>query len=269
MLKILFILTLACLLAPARADEGTLHLTPPEQLAHYPGVNQQVVRVHEPHLGRNAQETVEYTGFPAAAVFDALFGPSWRNANADIEFRALDGYISRIESARFSRYVAYLVYARKDGEAFQVDNVEQHEMAVPLGPYYLVWDNLTAPELLSEGGSDWPYQVDRIGISHARARALLPDGLAPAQAEAARLTQRHCLVCHQINGYGGDKMPINLASIAKGMTRAAFLRRVLDPNSVNPGTPMPPLPPLTSPAEREQVAERIFHYLLAIPVQGE
>ena len=223
------------------------------------------VLVVEPHLTQNNQMTyVEYVGYPVAEVFNLLLGAEWNQMDADVEFRALDGYVSRIEISEFRRHRAYLAYARKDKAEFVVDNIGQNEKRVPLGPYYLIWDNIGSSRLLESGASNWPYQVYEISISELRKQALFPENLSPAYLEHARLTQKHCLTCHQINGYGGDKWKINLIAYIKTVDEEAFMNRVLNPASKKPDTTMPPLMRARPQADRELAARRIYQYLRAL-----
>lgn len=226
------------------------------------------VRVFEPHLSTREQPVaVTYLGWPATVVLDRVLGMAWRASGVDVEFRALDGYVSRIPSERFARYRAYLVVERSDQATFSVDNPSQNEKRVPLGPYYLVWDNVGAPELLPEGGTYWPYQVAQVLVSTARTEALLPKGMAPGFAEAAASAQKYCLACHKVNGYGGDKAPGDLAQIAKARPAAEFFRWVLRPAEVKPGTTMPGLPMAMAESDREAAAQRIRDYLVAVPAR--
>jgi mono/diheme cytochrome c family protein len=229
------------------------------------GAAPQPVTVIEPHLSVGGQQVrLSYLGYPAAQVLAAHLGRDWQTPGKEIEFRALDGYVSRIPVERFGQYRAYLVLARQDGSDFVVDNPGQNEKRVALGPYYLVWDNIAAPELLADGGSGWPYQVAQIALRNSSRTALLPAGLAPGFEAPAALAQKFCLSCHQVNGFGGDKMPLNLAVRAKQIDGPTWQRWLLNPSAVKPGTAMPPLPD-TLP-EREAVARQLHDYLKALPV---
>lgn len=168
--------------------------------------------------------------------------------------------------ARFVQHTALLAFARVDGKPFQLDVHAQHEKQVPLGPYYLVWRNIGAPDLIAEGGAQWPYQVVRIALRPSSQAALLPAGLPPGHEAAAAAAQTYCLSCHQINGFGGDKMPLNLAVQARQMDAAHWQQWLLQPQSVKPGTAMPPLPETLPPAEREAVVRQLHEYLRALPV---
>lgn len=246
--------------APARAEP----LPPLAQLRASLGAGR-AITVVEPHLS-TADKPVRatYLGWPAASLLDAQLGPGWQAGEREIEFRALDGFVSRIPVERFAKYRAYLVHARQDGAAFAVDNLAQNEKQVPLGPYYLIWDNIAAPELLAEGGALWPYQVAQIALRPSSRAALLPAGLAPGFEAQAALAQKFCLSCHQINGYGGDKMPLNLAARAKLIDAGTWRTWLLTPQALKPGTTMPPLPDTLE--QREQVARQLHDYLRALPV---
>lgn len=226
------------------------------------------VTVREPHLVRNGQmPEVRYVGHDATAVLTRLLGAGWRTPGQELEFRALDGFVSRIPVERFARYRAWLVVARADGAAFEVDNHLQGEREVPLGPYYLVWDNRASKALQAEGGALWPYQVASIGVGPSSLRALLPAGMPARFAQDAELARVNCLSCHRIRGYGGDKMPLDLAVVVRGYDAATWRRWLLEPAAVRSGTTMPPLAEGLPPAERAALAQRLYDYLRALPAQ--
>jgi mono/diheme cytochrome c family protein len=216
------------------------------------------IEVVEPHLMQGRQRPhVTYLGYPAARVLAAIFGKSWKDQAAYVEFKALDGYVSRIPVERFDRYPAYLVFRKIGSREFSVDNRQQHEANVSLAPYYLVWDNIHRPELIEQGGTYWPYQVSEISLTQAyeRDRAL---------GKATRNTldlEKYCLSCHQVRGYGGSKAPLDLAVQAKTLGKEKFLAWVLDPAAVKPGTGMPALSPAMPEPERRALASRLLEYL--------
>lgn len=226
------------------------------------------VAVLEPHLIHDGRmPEVRYVGFPAEAVLTAVLGKGWRAPGQELEFRALDGFVSRIPVERFAQHRAWLVYARADGQPFQVDNHLQGEKQVPLGPFYLVWDNRSSKALQVEGGALWPYQVASVSVGPSSTRALLPDGLAAKYADAADLARTYCLSCHRIRGYGGDKMPLDLDVVVKGYDAAAWKRWLLEPSAVRPGTTMPPLVVERPADERAAIAQRLYDYLQALPAR--
>ncbi|WP_158218911.1 cytochrome c family protein [Roseateles aquatilis] len=231
-----------------------------------PGLAPLTVTVLEPHLARDGRmPEVRYVGFEAGAVLTRVLGAGWRAPGQELEFRALDGFVSRIPVERFAQHRAWLVTARADGRAFEVDNHLQGERQVPLGPYYLVWDNRASKALQAEGGALWPYQVTTVRVGPSSMRALLPGDLAATYAGAADLARTHCLSCHRVRGYGGDKMPLDLDVVVKGYDAATWRRWLLEPAAVRPGTTMPALAEGMPAAERAAIAQRLYDYLRALP----
>lgn len=232
------------------------------------GFAAETVSVYEPHLATgDRQVLVEYVGYRADQVMARLFGRDWNHGGGAVEFRALDGYVSRIPVGRFSQNIAWLVFSRGDDAPFTVDNIRQNQFDVPLGPYYLIWDNVSRPAILAEGARNWPYQVKEVHLVTLSDDALLPTGLDQRFHEGAVLIREHCLNCHRVNGYGGDKFEPDLATFVKEYPREAFLRLVLMPASGRPGATMPAITDRLPEPERLRIAEEIFEYLKAVPVQ--
>ena len=260
--------SIAVLIALSVGTAQTAELPAVEELQRQLGSAPRTVPVYEPHLSVGDRHVaIEYVGYPISDVMARLFGEDWKGQGRTIEFRALDGFLSRIDVGRFSEESAYLVFARKDGAPFTVDNVAQNEMGVPLGPYYLVWDNISSPALLAEGARNWPYQVKEVRLVTLSDEALLPAGLDARFREGAELARTHCLNCHQVNGFGGAKFDGNLAEIVKDYGEADFLRLVLTPASERTGATMPSLSDRLSEGERRRIADAVFAYLKAVPVQ--
>ncbi len=253
--------TMAGAIAPLRL--------PDPAVAAKAGPAQRQVTVVEPHLSRPGQPPVQvrYRGWPARVFLDRWLGKGWDLPDGELEFRAQDGFVSRVPVERFGRHQAWIVTARADGRPFQVDNHAQGEKQVPLGPYYLIWDNLAEPALQAEGGAVWPYQVITVRRTPSSRAALLPGDMAPRFAATAQALQTHCLSCHQVNGYGGDKMPLNLALRAREIDPARWRLWLLQPAQLKPGTTMPPLSEGLPEAEREALAQQLHDYLKALPVQ--
>ena len=135
------------------------------------------VTVYEPHLSvGNAHVAVDYVGYPAVDVMARLFGADWSSQAETVEFRALDGYVSRIAVERFLTEGAYIVFMRGDGSPFTVDNLAQNQTGVPLGPYYLVWDNIGDPALLAEGAGNMDLSGGRGESGHALRRRAITAG---------------------------------------------------------------------------------------------
>ena len=253
------------LLSAARAAE----LPPVDELRERMQIPTTTIAVYEPHekgTPGTDETLVEYVGYPANDVMAHLFGDEWHREGDSIELRALDGYIARIRIARFLRETAFLVFARADGTPFTVDNVRQNTTDVPLGPYYLVWDNVANPELVVEGAIHWPYQVHEISRVSLSQRALMPEGLDASLHEGARLARKYCLQCHEVNGFGGKKYPGNLALLARGGSEEGFIELVLAPSSVRSTSRMPPVAYRLPEHERRRIAKALFDYLSAVPI---
>ena len=257
----------AMLVALAMSTARAAELPPAERLQERMGTPAKTITVHEPHLSVGDQRVaIEYVGYPAVDVMATVFGEVWHEQARTVELRALDGYVSRIDVARFLDDTAFLVFARADGAPFTVDNLGQNQTGVPLGPWYLVWDNISNPALLAEGASDWPYQVHEVNLVSPSESALLPEGLAADLHEGAGLAKRYCLQCHKVNGFGGEKFPGNLATLARVHPEPDFVRLVLNPSSVRSNTTMPPLSDRLPEAERRRIAKALFDYLTAVPI---
>ena len=257
-----WVLLTALTVEPAEAAD----MPDPAELEQALSAPPQTIEVVEPHLSTADSDTaVAYRGWPAVMVLDHLLGPDWNKPGGDVEFRALDGYVSRIPAERFFEYPAYLVFESPGRPGFTVDNPRQNEKDVPLGPYYLVWDNVRYPDLLADGATNWPYQVSEVLVFDMGWRALLPGDMAGRYDADAGLARTYCLTCHRINGYGGDKFPIDLAQRVKGMTATEFERWVLTPNAVKPDTSMPPLADRMPEADRVAMVKRLYAYLRAFP----
>ena len=260
-------LSLAVLIAFATTAARAAELPSVERLQERMGAPTTTIAVHEPHLSLGDRRvTIEYVGYPAVDVLARLFDKDWQERAETVELRALDGYVARIDAARFSEETAFLAFARADGAPFTIDNPRQNQTDVPLAPWYLVWDNISSPELLAEGASNWPYQVHEVNLVSLSERALLPDSLAADLREGVELAKAYCLQCHMVNGFGGEKHPGNLAAIARAYPEAEFIRWVLDPSSMRSDTTMPPLYHHIPDTERRRIAKMLFDYLRAVPV---
>jgi hypothetical protein len=127
-------------------------LPDPEASRQVLNIAPRMIEVIEPHFTHGRETRVKYRGWSAELVLDHLFGSTWRVLGTEVEFRALDGYVSRIPCERFRDVPAYLVFDSADHPGrFTVDVPSQNEKNVALGPYYLVWDNIHHRELLAEG----------------------------------------------------------------------------------------------------------------------
>ena len=241
-------------------------LPPPAELEKLIDAKPTAIKVFEPHLSVDGRKVaVEYVGFPIDAVLAKLFGTHWQVSNGNFDFRAVDGYVSSISPQLLEKYKPVLAFRRKDGRAFTVDNPRQHEKNVPLGPYYLVWSNISNEALFKEGAYHWPYQVNEIKANTEFPSALIPNKSGQRYANHIKLAQKYCLTCHQINGAGGNKFASDLVISTKKMQQPQFIQWVTAPEKVKAGTSMPPINPALSAAERNNIATQLYDYLTAFP----
>lgn len=242
----------------------------PTPSAHLEGLTPVAITVIEPHESQPLKPVeITYKGYPAVPVLDQLLGVGWRTSNALVSFEAKDGYLSMIPASRLTQYPAYFVYANARGDDFSVETPPLNQR-VPLGPWYLVWDNVLNSDLRADGATYWPYQVTRVGlVDQARLARLMPPMLPERYKEGAQLTLKYCLSCHRVNGVGGSKLPIDLGQWAAGQSFAQMATWVLDPAAKNPLTGMPPLAPERPAAERQRMARQIYGYLRAVGALGK
>ena len=223
-----------------------------------PAVSLKVFEVHE-----NAERV--YRAFAARPVFDRVFGKDWEKAQ-EIVFTSIDGYQPSIPVAKFLAHDAYLAFAHEDGTPFTMTNTLQNNEIVPLGPLYLVWDNISSKALLESGASDMPYQIKSVEIKFV---VPFPDMLPPpgSSAKAQRgfvHFRKHCMACHTINGQGGGKAPeLNYPASVVEYIRPAYLKRWIEnPQSIRHNTTMPGL--AKELPHRERITEELIAYLKAM-----
>lgn len=242
----------------------------PAPSAHLDGMTPVTITVIEPGQSQSLKPVeATYRGYPAAPILDQLLGTAWRAPGVLVSFEAKDGYLSMIPAQRLLQYPAYLVYANAEGRDFIIEVPPLNER-VSLAPWYLVWDNVLHPELRTDDGTGWPYQVMRVGIvDQARLSKLFPPMLPQRYKQGAELTQKYCLSCHQVNGIGGKKRPLDLAQWATGQSFASFAAWILDPSGKNPLTAMPALATERPAAERQLMARQIYGYLRAMGALGK
>jgi mono/diheme cytochrome c family protein len=197
------------------------------------------ITVWEPH----EDKTVTYEGFAIGKVFTAVYGERWKEIDEAL-FACVDGYQPVVPMDHFNRHAGYLVYRRLDQEAFIVQNRFQAEKDVPLGPFYLVWDNLHSKELRDEGANGWPYQVVGVDLVNFADRfpRLSPPKDASEKAKQGFLAFReNCMACHTINGEGGNKAPeLNYPMSVTEYLSDDWLRQwLMDPRSIRYNSTMP------------------------------
>jgi hypothetical protein len=97
------------------------------------------ITVEEPHM----KGAVELIGFDFIQILDTQL-PNWKKADG-ILVTALDGYKSDVSVAKILKYKPTLAFKFTKQSEFKIDNKLQNEKDVDLGPYYLVWDNISNP----------------------------------------------------------------------------------------------------------------------------
>ncbi len=221
------------------------------------------ITVLEPHMKcGEADCTVTYVGIPLGKVMQFYFPDTWDGFSGVIQFYASDGYLASVNAGKAHKQAAFLTYKRADGKPFIIDNERQNEKDLPLGPFYLVWDNLGDPDLRKQGAYGWPYQVVRIELLPASVYdRLLPEDASPAAREGFEDWKTYCMGCHQIDGVGGRKNPADLRELLKGKSREELRAWISCPGSLRPKTTMPPLNVNLDKQERDLVIERIMDYL--------
>lgn len=201
------------------------------------------ISVFEPHEGRLRR----YKGFPFSRLLNVVYPDGFFGVD-EVLFTCKDGYQPSIPISTFGRYQSYLVYTTADGEPFRVRNKLQGGERVDLGPFYLVWDNLSDQELKSQGATGWPYQVVALDLINFRDRfpnMAPPDSATQSEVRGFIAFRAHCMSCHTINGEGGAKAPeLNYpVSVTEYITDEWLYRWISNPESIRFNTTMPALSP--------------------------
>lgn len=219
------------------------------------------ITVIEPHA-RDAEARVTYVGIPLRAVLERYFADDWSGFQGDIHFLARDRYLAAIAAERARSKDAYLTFARADGGPFVIDNRLQNEADVPLGPFYLVWDNLRQPELRKDSAYGWPYQVVEILLVPVSAyESVLPKNASPEVRRGFADYKQYCMSCHHIGGIGGRKAEADMKRLVAGKSDEVLWRWIDDPQAAKPGTRMPALNVELDQDERTRVIGRIMVFL--------
>ena len=220
------------------------------------------IKVIEPH------ESVEreYEVIPADGLFNAIYGEKWKLAE-EILFTCSDGYQPSIPVSRFLKYKAYLAFRRTDSEVFNLKNKTQNNEIVPLGPLYLIWDNLNDPYLKMMGAYDWPYQVttfDLVKFADRFPKMAPPTSSSASVKRGFESYRQFCMTCHRINGEGGMKsIDLNLPKNVTEYRDDTWLRKwISDPTRIRAESKMPALNQALP--NRDQVITDIISYLKAM-----
>lgn len=218
------------------------------------------LKVFEPH----EQKEVTYKGFAANPLLDKFFGKDWQKSD-EVLFTCADGYQASVPVSYFQKHRGFLVYERP-GSEFKVTNTLQGNEVVPLGPFYLVWDNLKTPELRNSHGTHWPYQVTEVSLiefSETFAQMIPPKPSKNVKSGFA-LFKTHCMTCHTINGDGGDKsVELNYpVSVTEYMKPEWLVKWIDDPPAIRYNSRMPRLNP--NMPHRQEAIKDIVAYLKAM-----
>jgi mono/diheme cytochrome c family protein len=209
-----------------------------------------------------------YRAIPVRPVFDKIFGKNWETAQ-EVIFTSIDGYQPSIPVAKFLAHDAYLAFAHDDGGPFTMVNTLQNNENVPLGPLYLIWDNLHSKALLESGASDMPYQIKTIALSLETAypNTLPPSGSSAQVQRGFAHFRKYCISCHTINGEGGGKAPeLNYPASVIEYIKPEYLKRWIEhPQSIRYNTAMPALG--QEIADRDKVADEIILYLKVMSIR--
>jgi mono/diheme cytochrome c family protein len=165
------------------------------------------VTIEDAYYGRRKR----YRACPLAAVLALGFGALDAGVieDADVFFRARDGYVKPASVARVREVGGYLAFA--DADRMKDDNpgwepIDRRQ--VDPGPYYVVWEK---PAQRDPHRYPWPYQLVAIELaSYARRYPhTVPAGLPAAAPAWAGFTifRSECIACHAINGEGGTIGP--------------------------------------------------------------
>lgn len=242
---------------------SAIELPAPETLMTKYNLKSQNVTVIEPHESKQDYAVmVSYKALPMTDLLTKWFGDSWKLPGTEIVFLAQDGYRSVVNRDKLTKYRAFLAFARTDGLPFVVDNIGQTQYKIPLGPYYLIWENRGNQELLSQGAYGWPYQIKVIELLETSgSQRLQPQKQSYYLEQGLSDTKTYCLTYHHVRGVGGNKYPIDLLQAACRWTDTDLKAMIESPRRYNSNPTMPPLGRMLPANERRLIIERIVNYL--------
>jgi mono/diheme cytochrome c family protein len=198
------------------------------------------VEIWEPHEKRKER----FKAFPADALFAKIYGDGWKKSEEAL-FTCTDGFQPSIPLAEFAAHRGYLAFARADEHDFSVVSPDSHER-VPMGPLYLVWENIADASIREQGTvPGWPYQVSTIDLIRFADRfphMAPPTGSSAAARRGFLEFRKRCLACHTVNGEGGGKgVELNYPANPTEYWREDWLKKwIVDPAGVRYNTEMHP-----------------------------
>lgn len=209
-----------------------------------------------------------YRAIPVRPVFERIFGKNWEKAR-QIVFTSIDGYQPSVPVEKFLAHNAYFAFAHEDGSPFVMINKLQNNEKVPLGPLYLVWDNIGSKALLESGASDMPYQIKTVGLRSEDPFAALapPDSSSEDILRGFDHFRKYCVSCHTINGEGGGKAPeLNYPMSVTEYIKPEYLKRWIEqPQTIRYNTKMPALG--HEIPDRDRVTDEIIAYLKMMSIR--
>ena len=193
------------------------------------------IQVFDPLEKRN----LTYKAMPTNAVFDFVYGTGWRTQE-ELLMTALDGYASSVSVSRLLSYDSYLAYdfAGKNSKGLPtrplfIDTKASDGIQKELGPFFLIWDNLTKSELQSLGSYGWPFQMGTFDfVKYAdRFPLVVPPATSSDQVKSGYAAAKtYCLICHTVNKQaGGSASELNIpTSVTETTTDERLLSVMLD-----------------------------------------
>jgi hypothetical protein len=221
------------------------------------------IEIYDPTENRNKT----FRGVPTNELLDLVYGEDWRNRE-EMATVALDGYRSSLPIDRYLKYDSYVAFEDVNRPQFILVKAEDGRY-VELGPFWLVWDNITFPELKASVSYGWPWQ--QVGFKLASFADLFansaPPEDSPENVKQGFLEAREfCMSCHKVNGDGGK---IGGELIENGVVEKTDDRRmkdlILDIDITLTAFPNASGMVLRSELpNREQIADNIIAYLNAM-----
>jgi cytochrome c2 len=223
-----------------------------------------VISVFEPHSGN--KET--YRGYSLTEILNFYFkkkqGINWEDSH-ELQFTCIDGYLPSINLSLLKEFrdSAYLVYEFKNKKNFVIDNLGQNEKSVPLGPFYLVWNNIKYPQFKEAGSASWPYQITKMKLIEFN--EVYPNLTPPPSAEKKihqgfELFKKNCLQCHKLGGEGGEKGP-ELMGVTERYSESWLKTFIDNPRVIQSGSNMSQFNPHIKGKKRTEQIELIIDFL--------
>jgi hypothetical protein len=236
----------------------TKTLTLTEIIAQLPQTD---IEVFDPVENRNKT----FRGVSTNQLLDQVYGEKWRQQE-EMLTTALDGYQSAFPIAKLLNYDSYVVYEQVDRPQFILIKAADGKL-VELGPFWLVWDNITAPELKASVSYAWPWQLS--GFELVKFTDIFANSAPPAnsseQVQRGFLsTQEFCMGCHKINGDGGKNAPDLIQAGLVADNTNAKIKELITNINVAPVSGMVLRDELTN---RDQIADDIIAYLKAMATE--